>query len=363
MNAVEAPDLAPRPDAAAVTSDGVSHGAGRDLPRLTSLRMFAALSVFGFHLQKWDVWAPGRVFAAGYAGVAFFFVLSGFVLTWTWRFGQPWRWFYWRRFARIYPNHLAVLLVALVVPVVAVNRGGAVATPLNALLLQAWTATDRFVYSLNGVTWSLSCEVAFYASLPLLLAVLVPRPRGQRWALAAAYFAACSLVVIQGKLGVNPVVRGGEFVLGVVVALDLREGRRLRIPLSVPLALLVLAGLAGRNLTGSTADIPVAMVTALVLAVAATWDLADRRGVLGHRALIYAGQVSFAFYLVHELVIVNLHLKAGLDGSGGALVMLLAAAAAAVVLHELVELPAQRRLVASARQRLTLAARRSSAPS
>lgn len=338
----------------AVTSDGVPHGTGRDLPRLTSLRMFAALSVFGFHLQRWHVWAPGRVFTAGFTGVTFFFVLSGFVLTWTWRSGQPWRWFYWRRFARIYPNHLVMLLVAVVAPVVAVDRGGGEATPLNALLLQAWSATDRIIYSLNGVTWSLSCEVAFYASLPLLLALLMRCGRAQRWALAGGYFLACSVVVSLGHLGVNPVVRGGEFVLGVVVALEIRDGWRPRIPLWLPLGLLVMIGVGARSLKGSSGDIPIAMATALVLAVAATCDLDDRPGILTHRALIYGGQVSFAFYLVHELVMINLHQKAGLDGLAGALVMLLVASAAAVALRELVELPSQRRLVNAARGRLTL---------
>ena len=53
----------------------------RLLPRLTSLRAFAALAVFVFHLHAEDVaslpWGIARI---GGTGVAFFFVLSGFVL-------------------------------------------------------------------------------------------------------------------------------------------------------------------------------------------------------------------------------------------------------------------------------------------
>jgi peptidoglycan/LPS O-acetylase OafA/YrhL len=308
--------------------------------------------VFGFHLQEWHVWSPARAFASGYGGVAFFFVLSGFVLTWTWRPGDTPRRFYRRRFARVYPNHLAGLLAALVVPVVAVDRGGRLATPLNALLLQAWPRDPRIVYSLNGVDWSLSCEAAFYAAFPFALLALLRLGRRARWLVAGAYFAAFTAYLAAdtyghahglGGFSANPLVRGGEFLLGVAVALDVRDGRRLRVPVWVTLVLLALAGLATRNVSDPAAEVPIAALAAVALAATASADLSRRPGPLGHRALVYAGQASFAFYVVHELVIVNLR-HAGLHGPAGAAAMLLAAAVAAVALHELVERPAQRRL-------------------
>ena len=48
----------------------------RDIPGLTSLRAFAALLVFVYHL---GAGMSVGLFAGGYTGVAFFFVLSGFV--------------------------------------------------------------------------------------------------------------------------------------------------------------------------------------------------------------------------------------------------------------------------------------------
>jgi peptidoglycan/LPS O-acetylase OafA/YrhL len=65
----------------------------RNLPSLTALRALAALAVFGFHgvglLAMFGRGHLGRdagkFFAAGPTGVSFFFLLSGFVLTWSHR--------------------------------------------------------------------------------------------------------------------------------------------------------------------------------------------------------------------------------------------------------------------------------------
>ena len=55
-----------------------------NLPRLTSLRFFAASGVFMYHLCRIYPGMPLKATSTvGYVGVAFFFVLSGFVLTWS----------------------------------------------------------------------------------------------------------------------------------------------------------------------------------------------------------------------------------------------------------------------------------------
>jgi peptidoglycan/LPS O-acetylase OafA/YrhL len=74
---------------------------------------------------------------------------------------------------------------------------------------------------------------------------------------------------------------------------------------------------------------------------AAVVDLDSRRGWLASRPLIYAGEVSFCFYLVHELIIVNMLSSIG-RGFGAALLLFAISAAAAVALHHVVELPCQR---------------------
>ena len=96
------------------TSDSVSHGR-RDLPSLTGLRFVAALMVFGFHSAGYGVtttpWWHLPQF--GFLGVAFFFVLSGVVLTWSTRPGQSAGAFWQRRFARVYPSHAVTAVIAI----------------------------------------------------------------------------------------------------------------------------------------------------------------------------------------------------------------------------------------------------------
>ena len=57
------------------------------LPALTSLRFFAALHVVFFHFLAFKIvsgegWL-GQISSIGYVGVSFFFVLSGFILVYT----------------------------------------------------------------------------------------------------------------------------------------------------------------------------------------------------------------------------------------------------------------------------------------
>lgn len=89
---------------------------GRRLDSLTQLRFVCAAAVLlGHTVGNFLPDTPAnRITTHGYVGVTFFFVLSGFVLTWTWRDGSRaafWR----RRAARILPLHLATWCIALVV--------------------------------------------------------------------------------------------------------------------------------------------------------------------------------------------------------------------------------------------------------
>ena len=321
-----------------------SVGTGQ-LRRLTSLRALAALAVFAYHLDLRGVasfWRGAAVL--GYTGVGFFFILSGFVLAWASRPGLPAIAFYRRRLARVWPSHAVTWLAALAVPVVLQARDWSAAVP-NLLLLQAWWHDVDVAYGMNGVSWSLACEAFFYATFPLAVPVLRRASSRQRWIVCSVALVVQALAgaAIGGYAFHSPVLRYPEFLLGLVAGLSVREGWRPRI--SGALAGAVLAtGLAIGHLVPFPLPGSVLAVPFLVVVLwAATLDLGNRHGLLSRRPLVLAGEASFAFYLVHELVIVNLR---GVTGSalGTSFVIFAVACLAAAALHVIVERPLNRLL-------------------
>lgn len=321
----------------------------RDLPSLTSLRAIAALLVFLFHLDRWEV-LDVPVFQLGDTGVSFFFVLSGFLLAWGYEEGST-RLFYWRRMARIYPSHVVMWICVLLFPL-AFAEFDTTDALVNLLLLQAWVP-DR-AFELNGVTWSLSCEIAFYAAFPFVLSRVRSLEPRVLWSISVASFA-CAGVFVVAVSGdavpaslaaagyVNPVVRFPEFLLGIAAARAVMVGwtPTWRLAVGVALPCLVALGMLPER---PARDVWMAPLFVLVIAMCAMRDTDGRSRWLSAPALVYAGKLSFAFYLVHEMVILNV-LKLGTDATVVTIASLMISMVAAACLHHGVEVPSQRWLV------------------
>jgi peptidoglycan/LPS O-acetylase OafA/YrhL len=134
---------------------------------LTSLRFFASAAIVAFHM--WPL-LPGDRIGVLSQGVSFFFVLSGFILTHVYGSEFDVRKFYVNRLARLWPIHvfcfaLCVLLISPN-PFFAPWRGIALA---NIFMVQSWFPFVGFPFSFNGASWSISAEIAFYLTFPLLV--------------------------------------------------------------------------------------------------------------------------------------------------------------------------------------------------
>lgn len=336
----------------------------RDLPSLTAVRAVAALLVFAYHLQTTHVLSFGPA-KFGYTGVGFFFILSGFLLTWGYGPELDTGRFYWRRFARIYPNHLVTWAIAFLLPATLLVSPGAVL--LNLTLLHAWVPDVSYAYSVNGVAWSLSCEMAFYAAFPFLLRWLVRLPGRARWLIAGVAFAAASAFVLFTSRGggltptvealqfVNPLVRAPEFVLGMVAALAMKDSWRPALWVLPVSAVVACAGLVAFH-QPHAGDVWMAVLALAVVVTLARSDIAGRLPLLRHRWLVYAGKVSFAFYLVHQLVTRNLSDYLTMTPVVEATACLVVSCAGSVALYHAVEIPAQRWITArtAARKRTTV---------
>ena len=206
----------------------------RALPALTSLRFPAALAILIHHCN--GVFWPTAELGPLDAGVSFFFVLSGYILTHVYGCSvadrAALRRFHLARIARIWPLHIACLIATmLLLAVPEPFRAGALAG--NALLLHAWIPFDRYFFSYNYVSWSISTELFFYIAFPWLV-------RRSRAALVAWLCVALSTVAMlvlvsyedalpswntaydrlssTGLLYTNPLARIAEFMLGIVAA-------------------------------------------------------------------------------------------------------------------------------------------------
>nr|WP_281283479.1 acyltransferase [Modestobacter excelsi] len=346
------------------------------LNTLTGLRALAALAVFAVHMQARLSGDPAHAFAyisnAGGMGVTFFFALSGFILTWSYRSGDTAAPFWRRRFARIYPAYLVALLGGVLLTVASHGRDGVSAVqsydrlrdlvgPFLAqlTLTQSWVPDEKYYFSLNGVGWSLSCEAFFYACFPALIVALVHASTRVRRLVQAGSFAVLVAAALAVELdafphagwlqGHAPILTAFQFVLGITVALDVRDGKWSR--LNFRWTLLVVAAMYVMCCiwpsTFSMSAVPVLPFLALI--AAGCWrDQRNEGGLLSGRVFVWLGEVSFCFYLVHQMVIRCLGVLGGAASWNGAVVQTLVALTlsllAAWLLHVLVEKPFERRL-------------------
>jgi len=342
------------------------------LPSLTSLRWFAASFVFLRHASSLLDGTPlsegyRQVAAQGTAGVAFFFVLSGFVLTWAHRDGDNARSFYRRRFARIAPAYWAACLLGVLSGITddGISSSDTLPDLFTLTGLQALVPYEEIFYGGNGVAWSLSVEIFFYALFPLLIVPILRLGRRDMTVLLAGLVVlVVALPVLvspdrsdpdfgQWVLYINPAARMLEFLIGVCLCCLLKGGVRVRIPLTAAVAALVVTlayYVAADQEAAFRAPVNwIVIPLALVLFAAAQSDLAGRRSVLWSPVLIRLGQWSYCFYLMHILVIHVLERVADRSPSTGWHLAVYAAAyagstAAAYLLFRLVEEPFERRI-------------------
>lgn len=306
------------------------------LEALTGFRFVAALVVVLSHLGP----PPGApeplrcLFASGYSGVTFFFVLSGFVITHT--YAEPFRgglgrqalWSYGvARFARVYPLYLLALLAVTALQGWA--GPGRADWWLHALALQAWHPDSDVALAYNGPGWSISVELFLYACFPLVAWLLLPRLRSRRALLGALVLVAAALVALtlafpsarvfppygpdsaHRWLYRNPACRLGDFLLGALCArlyraLDGPKDAALRLRLGRGCTLVGAAVALGLMMwpahfrTPASLDLSCALPAgALVLGLAlAPSTLAAR--ALASGPLVLLGEASYALYLVHK---------------------------------------------------------------
>lgn len=307
------------------------HRAGGRLPSLTGLRFPAALCVFLYHAAFMGLFADESLSGsfmdvtaqAGGLGVSFFFVLSGFVLTWSARSTDTPRAFWRRRFVKIYPNYVVTWALALVL-----FAGATTSAPqavANLFMLQVWVPDFDVNFGVNPPSWSLGTEAVFYLAFPVLFLGVkrIAEHRLRYWTAGTLATVLLTPVVVELLTSdaptipgedasvtaywagyVLPLTRLADFALGILVARLVLAGRWRNIGI-LPSALLIVVGYVGAEwlpyLYGQRATCIIPVV--FLIAATATADVQGRPTPFNNRVMVWLGEVSFAFYLLHFIVL------------------------------------------------------------
>lgn len=225
----------------------VSHSVKNgNLTALTSLRFFAAFFIVLLHSEGY-FGIPKQTFKSLFntQPVSFFFVLSGFLMFYSYpefKNNNSAKKFYRSRIGRIWPIHfLAFLFVVFLsaLPDSEIIFKGArffetfTMLMANIFLVQSWIPIQSYYGSFYAPSWSISTELFFYLMYPAI--IYKWKVRWRMWLLGSGIFVILSMLLCNffevpayknGYSGfttsalfhVSPFIRIFEFLLGIFAA-------------------------------------------------------------------------------------------------------------------------------------------------
>ncbi len=258
--------------------------------------------------------------------VAFFFVLSGFVLCQGYAerymsgYAPSYQSFMVKRFKRVFPLHWACCLLFLVF-VGNLTVGSLIEMRHQFMLVQSWIPVSEIYYSGNSVSWFLSDILFCYAMFPIVVrGVFAPVRRVVPMAIVVllSYFAVVHSVSDKDMyyvLYVSPFMRLLDFVLGMFVWRIYRahgglifKSNVLRNIAETSVVVIFLLMCFFQNFVPerfTLASYWWPAVAGLVLVFAQCGSRRDSlaRRLLQHPAMLWLGGLSFNIYMVHFIVI------------------------------------------------------------
>jgi peptidoglycan/LPS O-acetylase OafA/YrhL len=260
----------------------------------------------------------------GSAGVAIFFVLSGYLITsLLLKERDGWgsvrlRDFYVRRALRLFP---ALALIVAVTPLLLWAAGdprlGGVAPGLaTAVFYVQDFATATGHVPVLAHTWSLAVEEQFYLLWPLALGLVLARARGDRrraarfvtwtWGAAALWHVAAILLLGYGWAYYSPDGNAVFLLTGCALASWLRAGVRLPIPKAIAVLTLVgvcLIPLAITRMPAADWRPPTLLMFPVALGGGVLVLGVDKLPILKLGVLRWFGRISYGLYLWNWLLI------------------------------------------------------------
>jgi peptidoglycan/LPS O-acetylase OafA/YrhL len=336
------------------------------LPALTGIRFVAAFAVLAVHFAKPANDYVKALNGHGIVGVTLFFILSGFILSYTYLLSTgimkgTAKEFWAARFARIYPMYIFAFIITAPL-ILTWSRSGHVwwSGLATVTLTQAWIGVG--VSEWNPPGWSLSAELFFYFAFPFLIKP-VSRLRSQSIAGLSLVLWIASLVptLVYIATGAedrnfwmfNPLVRFPEFLLGLSAGvLWIRHERQVvnackylaEISFLVLLFIMCIPCNEAWVMNGALAPLFILII----------FGLAAGRGplskILGTRLFVLVGSASFSLYIIHwpvwwmgKILVDRLHLDLQ-AGTVFFLIAVLVIVPVSIACFKLIEEPVNKRL-------------------
>lgn len=268
----------------------------------------------------------------GDAGVTFFFILSGFVLSigcgprvedGTFRYVQFLR----KRLAKIYPLHLVTFTIALCMSFAAGVKFNITKTILHVFMLQGFTLSEDMLRYGTGLSWFLGALFFCYLLFPFLYRQLIISRNRAFKALLTIYIlfalmieSCCNNSAIDDFVYAFPPLRIIDFAVGIITY------RLYTAPFSIRLRQWIARQSTCKLSTLEIIIVAMSVLTYIPYCLLPSWIRfapyfwipfslliywfaisSDNKGIisklLNQRALVFLGNISFEIYMLHGIVI------------------------------------------------------------
>lgn len=298
---------------------------------LQSMRFIFCILIFICHFLE----STGKLhfYYGGDAGVTFFFILSGFVLSigcgprvedGTFRYVQFLR----KRLAKIYPLHLVTFIIALCMSFVAGVKFNIIKTFLHVFMLQEFTLSEDMLKYGTGLSWFLGALFFCYLLFPFLYRQLIVSRNKVFGALLTIYIllalsieSCCNNSAIDDFIFAFPPLRVIDFAVGIIAyrlytapfSIHFRQwiDRQSATKLSILEIIIVVSVSALTYIPYCSLPswIRFAPLFWLPFSLLIYWFAisSNNKGIitklLSQRALVFLGNISFEIYMLHGIVI------------------------------------------------------------